>query len=166
MNQISSDVETKVSKKFIATILQQSNLLAQLVEIFYSVEQELRQQYSEDQLTSRGQIYVVYRAVEFGGFSNELEIGLNEKQKTYLLKHIKNNQLELSIVRRDCLINEVTIQLEIKNTIIPSGPERFLFNLNIIADLSGSVVHELTGSYSNIGKNEFHKFVEAYCAAM
>jgi hypothetical protein len=163
VNNISSDGEAKISKKFIATILQQSNLLAQLVEIFYSVEQELRQQYSEDQLTDRGQIYVVYRAIESGYFSNELEIGLNEKQKKYLLKLAKLNQLELSIVRRDCLIYDVTIQLEIKNLIFASGPDKFLFNLNIIADLSGSEVHEIKGSYSNIGQNEFHQFVEAYC---
>jgi len=69
----------------------------------------------------------------------------------------------LSIVRRDCLIYDVTIQLEIKNSIFASGPDKFLFNLNIIADLSGSEVHEIKGSYSNIGQNEFHQFVEAYC---
>ena len=163
MNKTSPDSEAKISKKFIATILQRSNLLAQLVEIFYSVEQDLRQQYSEDQLTDRGQIYVVYRAIESGCFSSELEIGLNEKQKVYLLKLAKLNQLELSIVRRDCLIYDVTIQLEIKNTILASGPDKFLFNLNIIADLSGSEVHEIKGSYLNIAQNEFHHFVEAYC---
>jgi hypothetical protein len=118
MNNTSSDGEARVTKKFISTILQRSNLLAQLVEIFYSVEQELRQQYSEDQLTDRGQIYVVYRAIESGYFSTELEIGLNEKQKNYLLKLAKLNQLELSIIRRDCLIYDVTIQLEIKNLIL------------------------------------------------
>ena len=163
MNNTSSDAEARVTKKFISTILQRSNLLAQLVEIFYSVEQDLRQQYSEDQLTDRGQIYVVYRAIESGFFSTELEIGLNEKQKNYLLKLAKLNQLELSIIRRDCLIYDVTIQLEIKNLILASGPDKFLFSLNIIADLSGSKVHEIKGSYLNIGQTEFHQFVEAYC---
>ena len=163
MNNTSSDAEARVTKKFISTILHRSNLLEQLVEIFYSVEQELRQQYSEDQLTDRGQIYVVYRAIESGFFSTELEIGLNEKQKNYLLKLAKLNQLELSIIRRDCLIYDVTIQLEIKNLILASGPDKFLFNLNIIADLSGSKVHEIKGAYLNIGQTEFHQFVEAYC---
>ena len=163
MNNTSSNGEARIFKKFIVTILQKSNLLAQLVEIFYSVEQELRQQYSEDQLTDRGQIYAIYRGIESGYFSNELEIGLNEMQKKYLLKLARNNQLEFSIVRRDCLTYDLTAQLEIKNTIFASGPDKFLFNLNIIADLSGSVVHEIKGSYLNIGPKEFHKFVEAYC---
>jgi hypothetical protein len=163
MNNSFLDDEARISKKFIATILQRSNLLAQLVEIFYSVEQELREQYSEDQLTDRGQIYAVYRGIESGCFSKELEIGLNEKQKIYLFKLVKNNQLEFNIVRRDCLIYDLTIQLEIKNTIFASGPDKFLFNLNIISDLSGSVFHEIKGSYLNIGQKEFHQFVEAYC---
>ena len=164
MNNVALDGEARMSKKFIGIVLQRSNLLAQLVEIFYSVEEKLRQQYNEDQLTDRGQIYIVYHAIESGYFSTELEIGLNEKQKNYLLKLAKKNHLELSIVRRDCLVYDVTIQLEIKNTILASGPDEFLFNLNIIADVSGSVVHEVKGSYSNIGQNEFHKFVEAYCS--
>ena len=164
MNNVALDGEARMSKKFIGIVLQRSNLLAQLVEIFYSVEEKLRQQYNEDQLTDRGQIYIVYHAIESGYFSTELEIGLNEKQKNYLLKLAKKNHLELSIVRRDCLIYDVTIQLEIKNTILASGPDEFLFNLNIIADVSGSVVHEVKSSYSNIDQNEFHKFVEAYCS--
>ena len=103
------------------------------------------------------------RPIESGFFSTELEIGLNEKQKNYLLKLAKLNQLELSIIRRDCLIYDVTIQLEIKNLILASGPDKFLFNLNIIADLSGSKVHEIKGAYLNIAQTEFHQFVEAYC---
>ncbi len=69
MDNVALDGDARVSKKFIGTFLQQSNLLAQLVEIFYSVEEKLRQQYNEDQLTDRGQIYIVYHAIESGYFS-------------------------------------------------------------------------------------------------
>ena len=91
--------------------------MAQLPEIFYAVEEDLATQYTEDELTDQGNLYVVYRALNGRVWSPELEAGLTQAQKAYLLGLAKGGHIEVSIVRRDCELNEVSIPLEFKNAV-------------------------------------------------
>jgi hypothetical protein len=111
-------------------VLQQSNLMAQLPEIFYAVEEDLATQYTEDELTDQGNLYVVYRALNGRVWSPELEAGLTEAQKAYLLGLAKGGHIEVSIVRRDCELNEVSIPLEFKNA-VSAHHAKFTFTLTI-----------------------------------
>ena len=68
MTHVPADVENRMVQKLIDLVLQQSNLMAQMEEIFYAVEEDLATQYTEDELTDKGNLYVVYRALDGGDF--------------------------------------------------------------------------------------------------
>ncbi len=160
MRPVPPDMETRMLQKLTDRVLQQSNLMAQLAEIFYAVEQDLASQYTEDQLTDKGNLYVVYRAINGGVLSPELALGLTDVQQAYWLGLAKAGHIEVSIVRRDCELNVVSIPLEFKSPV--SGHHaKFTFTLTIEADLDASVVHQVKGSYSNISAHDFCKVVEA-----
>jgi hypothetical protein len=159
MKPVSPDLENQMIQKLIDTVLHQSNLMAQLEDIFYAVEEDLATQYTEDELTDIGNIYVVYRALNGGEMSPELSNGLNDAQQTYLRSLAKNGHIEMSIVRRDCLTNSVSIPLVFNNTV--NHPGKFTFTLNIEADLDASVVTHVKGSYANISPHDFCKAVAA-----
>ena len=160
MSLVPPDVEKRSIQKMVDMVLQQTNLMAQLPEIFYAVEEDLARQYTEDELTDQGNIYVVYRALNGRVWSPELEAGLSQTQKAYLLGLAKGGHIEVSIVRRDCELNEVSIPLEFKNA-GPSHHAKFTFTLTIGADLDASVVHHVKGSYAGISSQDFCKLVEA-----
>ena len=147
-------------QKLIDMVLHQSNLIAQLEDIFYAVEEDLATQYTEDELTDTGNIYVVYRALNGGEMSPELSKGLNDAQQTYLRSLAKSGHIEMSIVRRDCLTNSVSIPL-VFNHQTASHHSKFTFTLNIEADLDASVITHIKGSYANISAHDFCKVVEA-----
>ena len=159
MKPVSPDLENQMIQKLIDTVLHQSNLMAQLEDIFYAVEEDLATQYTEDELTDIGNIYVVYRALNGGEMSPELSNGLNDAQQTYLRSLAKSGHIEMSIVRRDCLTNSVSIPLVFNNTV--NHPSKFTFTLNIEADLDASVVTHVKGSYANISPHDFCKAVAA-----
>ena len=102
MKPVPPDLEDRMIQKLIDAVLHQSNLMAQLEDIFYAVEEDLATQYTEDELTDIGNIYVVYRALNGGEMSPELSTGLNDAQQTYLRSLAKSGHIEMSIVRRDC----------------------------------------------------------------
>jgi hypothetical protein len=160
MSQVPPDVEKYSIQRMVDIVLQQTNLMAQLPEILYAVEEDLATQYSEDELTSNGNIYVVYRALNDWVLSPELEVGLTESQKAYLLGLAKGGDIGVSIVRRNCELNEVSIPLEFKNA-VPFHTAKFIFTLNIETDLDASLVHHVKGNYSNISPQDFCKVVEA-----
>ena len=146
-------------QKLLDSVLEQSNLMAQLNDIFYAVEEDLATQDTEDELTDKGNIYVVYRALNGGVLSPELSMGLNEAQQTYLRSLAKSGHIEMSIVRRDCLTNSVSVPLLFNN--IHTHHNKFTFTLNIEADLDASVIYHVKGSYSDISPQAFCKLVEA-----
>ena len=160
MSPVPPDVEKRSIQKMIDMVLQQTNLMAQLPEIFYAVEEDLATQYTEDELTDQGNIYVVYRALNGRVWSPELEAGLTAPQKAYLLGLAKGGHIEVSIVRRDCELNEVSIPLEFKNA-VSFHHAKFTFTLTIGADLDASVVHHVKGSYAGISPQDFCKLVDA-----
>ncbi len=160
MSPVPPDVEKRSIQKLIDLVLNQSNLMGQLSEIFYAVEEDLATQYTEDELTDQGTIYVVYRALNGRVWSPELEAGLTEAQKAYLLGLAKGGHIEVSIVRRDCELNEVSIPLEFKD-VVSAHHAKFTFTLTIGADLDASVVHHVKGSYGGISPHDFCKVVEA-----
>ena len=160
MKQVPADVENRMVQKLIDLVLQQSNLMAQMKEIFYAVEEDLATQYTENELTDKGNIYVVYRALDGGDFSPELSKALHETQKNYLRSLAKAGHIEMSIVRRDCLTNSVSIPL-VFNHQTASHHSKFTFTLNIEADLDASVITHIKGSYANISAHDFCKVVEA-----
>jgi hypothetical protein len=159
MKPVHPDLENQMIQKLIDVVLHESNLMAQLEDIFYAVEEDLATQYTEDELTDIGNIYVVYRALNGGEMSPELSAGLNDAQQTYLRSLAKSGHIEMSIVRRDCLTNSVSIPLLIHNT--ANHPDKFTFTLNIEADLDASVVTHVKGSYANISPQDFCKIVAA-----
>ncbi len=160
MRPVPPDMESRMLQKLTDLVLQQTNLISQLEEIFYAVEQDLATKYTEDQLTDKGNLYVVYRAINAGMLSPELQAGLTDPQKAYLLGLAKAGHIEVSIVRRDCELNVVSIPLEFKSPV--SAPHaKFTFTLTIEADLDASVVHLVKGSYANISAQDFCRLVEA-----
>lgn len=159
MKPVPPDVVNRMIQKLLDSVLEQSNLMAQLNEIFYAVEEDLATQYTEDELTDKGNIYVVYRALNGGVLSPELSTGLNEAQQTYLRGLAKSGHIEMSIVRRDCLTNSMTIPLLFNNKSVHHT--KFTFTLNIEADLDASVITHVKGSYADISQQDFCKVVEA-----
>jgi hypothetical protein len=160
MKPVPADLESRMIQKLIDLVLQQSNLMAQMEEIFYAVEEDLATQYTEDELTDKGNIYVVYRALDGGNFSPELSKALNETQQIYLRGLAKAGHIEMSIVRRDCLTNSVSIPL-VLNPPTAAHHAKFTFTLTIEADLDASVITHVKGSYANISMQDFCKVVEA-----
>jgi len=160
MSTVPPDVEKRSIQKMIDLVLQQSNLMAQLPEIFYAVEEDLATLYTEDELTDQGNIYVVYRALNGRIWSPELETGLTQVQKAYWLGLAKGGHIEVNIVRRDCELNQVSIPLEFNNA-VSFHPAKFTFTLTIEADLDASVIHHVKGSYAGISPQDFCKVVDA-----
>lgn len=159
MEKIAPDVVA--ARKLAAYILDKSNLQPQWEEIFYSIEEGLRETYSEDELTDVGNIYVLYKALEDGHFSEELEASLNADQKQYLLDMSLYKTLEFKVIRRDCLVNIVTIPLHLGNT---ANHNKFKFTITLEASLDADEIHDVGGEYSGISKDAFLKFASAYQA--
>jgi hypothetical protein len=145
MENIPTDIVA--ARNLAAYILDKSNLQAQWEEIFYSIEEGLRETYSEDELTDVGNIYVLYKALEDGHFSDELDTGLNADQKLYLLSMSVYKTLEFKVIRRDCLVNN-----------------KFKFTIMLEASLDADEILGVGGEYSGISKDGFLKFASAYQA--
>ena len=159
MEKIATDVVA--ARKLAAYILDKSNLQSQWEEIFYSIEEGLRETYSEDELTDIGNIYALYKALEDGHFSDELDSSLNADQKQYLLSMSVYKTLEFKVIRRDCLVNTVTIPLQLGSL---ANHNRFKFNITLEASLDADEIHAIKGEYSGISKDAFLKFASAYQA--
>jgi len=160
MSPVPPDVEKRSIQKLIDLVLQETNLLAQLRVIFDAVEEDLASQYTEDELTDQGNIYFVYRALEEGEWTPELEAVLTESQKDYLSDLARFGHIEMSIVRRDCLTNSVSIPL-VFDKVVSIHHHKFTFTLNIEADLDASVIHHVKATYANISPPDFCKVVAA-----
>ncbi len=158
MEKIAPDVVA--ARKLAVYILDKSNLQTQWEEIFYSIEEGLRETYSEDELTDVGNIYVLYKALD-GHFSDELDSSLNAGQKQYLLNMSVYKTLEFKVIRRDCLVNIVTIPLHLGNT---ANHNKFKFTITLEASLDADEIHAIKGEYVNISKDGFLKFASAYQA--
>jgi len=155
-----SDLESRSIQKLIDVVLQQSNLKAQLKAIFDAVEEDLSTQYTEEELTAEGQIYMVYRALDEHEWTPELEVGLTEAQKEYLSGLCRFGHIEMSVMRRDCEHYLVSIPLEFKNAVSFHHP-KFTFTLSIESNLDASVIHQIKGTFTNINSQEFCKVVAA-----
>jgi len=159
MAHISPDVAA--AKHLAALILDKSNLQPQWEDIFYSIEEGLRETYTEDELTVTGNIYVLYKALEDGRFSAELEEKLTVEQKNYLSAICVRNTLEFKIIRRDCLVNMVTIPLHLGGA---DGFKKFKFNITVQASLDADEIHAVGGEYFEISKEAFLKYASTYLA--
>ena len=159
MEKIAPDI--LAARNLAAYILDKSNLQSQWVEIFYSIEEDLRETYSEDELTDVGNIYVLYKALEDGHFSDELDSSLNADQKQYLLSMSVYKTLEFKVIRRDCLVNIVTIFLHLGDS---ANHNRFKFAITLEASLDADEISDISGEYSGISKDAFLKFASAYQA--
>jgi hypothetical protein len=159
MEKIAPDI--LAARNLAAYILDKSNLQSQWVEIFYSIEEDLRETYSEDELTDVGNIYVLYKALEDGHFSDELDSSLNADQKQYLLSMSVYKTLEFKVIRRDCLVNIVTIPLHLGSI---ANHNKFKFAITLEASLDADEIHDISGEYSGISKDAFLKFASAYQA--
>ena len=159
MENIPTDIVA--ARNLAAYILDKSNLQAQWEEIFYSIEEGLRETYSEDELTDVGNIYVLYKALEDGHFSDELDTGLNVDQKQYLLSMSVYKTLEFKVIRRDCLVNIVTIPLHLGSS---ENHNKFKFTITLEASLDADEILGVGGEYSGISKDGFLKFASAYQA--
>ncbi len=159
MENIPTDIVA--ARNLAAYILDKSNLQAQWEEIFYSIEEGLRETYSEDELTDVGNIYVLYKALEDGHFSDELDTGLNVDQKQYLLSMSVYKTLEFKVIRRDCLVNIVTIPLHLGSS---ANHNKFKFTITLEASLDADEILGVGGEYSGISKDGFLKFASAYQA--
>ena len=159
MENIPTDIVA--ARNLAAYILHKSNLQAQWEEIFYSIEEGLRETYSEDELTDVGNIYVLYKALEDGHFSDELDTGLNVDQKQYLLSMSVYKTLEFKVIRRDCLVNIVTIPLHLGSS---ANHNKFKFTITLEASLDADEILGVGGEYSGISKDGFLKFASAYQA--
>ena len=159
MENIPTDIVA--ARNLAAYILDKSNLQAQWEEIFYSIEEGLRETYSEDELTDVGNIYVLYKALEDGHFSDELDTGLNVDQKQYLLSMSVYKTLEFKVIRRDCLVNIVTIPLYLGSS---ANHNKFKFTITLEASLDADEILGVGGEYSGISKDGFLKFASAYQA--
>jgi hypothetical protein len=159
MENIPTDIVA--ARNLAAYILHKSNLQAQWEEIFYSIEEGLRETYSEDELTDVGNIYVLYKALEDGHFSDELDTGLNADQKQYLLSMSVYKTLEFKVIRRDCLVNIVTIPLHLGSS---ANHNKFKFTITLEASLDADEILGVGGEYSGISKDGFLKFASAYQA--
>ena len=157
MENIPTDIVA--ARNLAAYILDKSNLQAQWEEIFYSIEEGLRETYSEDELTDVGNIYVLYKALEDGHFSDELDTGLNVDQKQYLLSMSVYKTLEFKVIRRDCLVNIVTIPLHLGSS---ANHNKFKFTITLEASLDADEILGVGGEYSGISKDGFLKFASAY----
>ena len=153
--------EIVAARNLAAHILDKSNLQSQWEEIFYSIEEGLRETYSEDELTDVGNIYVLYKALEDGHFSEELDSSLNADQKQYLLSMSVYKTLEFKVIRRDCLVNIVTIPLHLGNS---ANHNKFKFTITLEASLDADEILGVSGEYSGISKDGFLKFAAAYQA--
>jgi len=153
--------EIVAARNLAAYILDKSNLQAQWEEIFYSIEEGLRETYSEDELTDVGNIYVLYKALEDGHFSEELDSSLNADQKQYLLSMSVYKTLEFKVIRRDCLVNIVTIPLHLGSS---ANHNKFKFTITLEASLDADEILGVGGEYSGISKDGFLKFASAYQA--
>ena len=159
MAHISADVTA--AKHLAAYILDKSNLKLQWEDIFYSIEEDLRETYSEDELTDTGNIYVLYKALEEGQFSKELEEKLTAEQKKYLSTLCLRYTLEFKIIRRDCLVNRVTIPLHLGGA---DGVKQFNFHITVEASLDADEIHAINGEYFGISKEAFLKYASTYLA--
>lgn len=159
MEKIPTDIAA--ARNLAAYILDKSNLQAQWEEIFYAIEEDLRDTYSEDELTDAGNIYVLYKALEDGHFSAELDTSLSADQKQYLLDMSLNKTLEFKVIRRDCLVNLVTIPLHLGNA---ANHNKFKFTITLEASLDADEIHGVGGEYFGISKEAFLKFSSAYQA--
>ena len=159
MENIPTDIVA--ARNLAAYILDKSNLQAQWEEIFYSIEEGLRETYSEDELTDVGNIYVLYKALEDGHFSDELDTGLNVDQKQYLLSMSVYKTLEFKVIRWDCLVNIVTIPLHLGSS---ANHNKFKFTITLEASLDADEILGVGGEYSGISKDGFLKFASAYQA--
>ena len=133
----------------------------QLEDIFYSIEEDLRETYSEDELTDTGSIYVLYKALEYGQFSDELQEKLTAQQKIYLSAMSLGNTLEFKVIRRDCLVNTITIPLHLGGA---AGMQKFKFSITVEASLDADEIHSIGGEFLGISKEAFLRYV-ASCLA-
>ena len=131
------------------------------IAIAKRIEEGLRETYSEDELTDVGNIYVLYKALEDGHFSDELDTGLNADQKQYLLSMSVYKTLEFKVIRRDCLVNIVTIPLHLGSS---ENHNKFKFTITLEASLDADEILGVGGEYSGISKDGFLKFASAYQA--
>jgi hypothetical protein len=69
--------------------------------------------------------------------------------------------LEFKVIRRDCLVNIVTIPLHLGSS---ENHNKFKFTITLEASLDADEILGVGGEYSGISKDGFLKFASAYQA--
>lgn len=153
---VKSSQELAASSKLAQAIFARIELAPVLDDIFYAIEEGLHDAYTQDELTDVGNIYTIYKAVEDGIFSHELDNKLSQDTRKYLLNSIRKNTLEFNVIRRDCLFNTVSFSLYLHNN---SSNTNFKFTITFEADLDTATVTSIKGDYTDISSSEFLNFI-------